>query len=300
VFPEQESDMATNAAAVTKLALLIDGDNVSASYMPLILREAEKIGVVAIRRLYGQFKTDRMKSWLKQAEVFDLTKVNVSPLTRGKNATDMKLVIEAMDMLTGRQPDGFLIASSDGDFTPLVARIRASAVLCFGFGMKKAPAGYKAEFDQFYECDTMLAAEKQQKKPAAIRSKPPPANASPLAPLPATEAAHDLVQPTQTRSPPPRSSARPKRQAAPPPGSANARSAREEIPLHVVQAILKLVRAHSGSASFRDLGNELPTEVPKFKSTAYGFSTTKAMLKALNGRHGLEVTKDGKVLLALT
>ncbi len=167
--------MPTNAAAVTKLALLIDGDNVSATYMPLIMREAEMIGVVAIRRIYGQFKSGKMKSWLKQLDVFDLTPVNVSPLTRGKNATDMKLVIEAMDMLGGRGFDGFLIASSDGDFTPLVARIRASAVACYGFGMKKAPAAYKAEFDRFFECDTALAAEKKGGATAGRRDPCPEA-----------------------------------------------------------------------------------------------------------------------------
>ena len=59
------------AAGVTKLALLIDGDNVSATFMPLILREATKIGTVAIRRIYGQFKSGKMKSWLKHVEEFD-------------------------------------------------------------------------------------------------------------------------------------------------------------------------------------------------------------------------------------
>ena len=149
------------AAGVTKLALLIDGDNVSATFMPLIWREAEKHGAVAVRRIYGQFKSGKMKSWQKHIADFDLMPVNVSPLTRGKNATDMKLVIEAMDMLYGRQLDGFCIASSDGDFTPLAARVRGNAIAVYGFGAKKAPAGYKAEFDRFYECDTMLAAEKK-------------------------------------------------------------------------------------------------------------------------------------------
>ena len=65
------------AAGVTKLALLIDGDNVSATFMALIMREAAKLGTVAVRRVYGQFKTDRMKSWLKHLEDYDLTPVNV-------------------------------------------------------------------------------------------------------------------------------------------------------------------------------------------------------------------------------
>ena len=78
-----------------------------------------------------------MKSWQRYIEDFGLTPVNVSPLTRGKNATDMKLVIEAMDMLHGRQLDGFCIASSDGDFTPLAARIRANALRRIRFRRQK-------------------------------------------------------------------------------------------------------------------------------------------------------------------
>ncbi len=166
------------ATAATKLAFLIDGDNISATYMPLIMREAEKIGVIAVRRIYGQFKSGKMKSWMKHVEAFDLTAVNVSPLTHGKNATDMKLVIEAMDMLNGRQLDGICIASSDGDFTPLAARFRASALSVFGFGAKKAPKAYKDEFDRFFECDTLLAAEKaepKQRQPAERKPAPPPA-----------------------------------------------------------------------------------------------------------------------------
>ncbi len=209
--------MPTNAAAVTKLALLIDGDNVSATYMPLIMREAEMIGVVAIRRIYGQFKSGKMKSWLKQLDVFDLTPVNVSPLTRGKNATDMKLVIEAMDMLGGRGFDGFLIASSDGDFTPLVARIRASAVACYGFGMKKAPAAYKAEFDRFFECDTALAAEKKAApRRAAATPAPKPAAPAPVraAPRQAPAAKLPAAAPTLSAAPAPRAASRPPRAAA--------------------------------------------------------------------------------------
>jgi uncharacterized LabA/DUF88 family protein len=185
--------MANDKPPVTaKLASLIDGDNISASFMPLIMREAAKHGTVAIRRIYGQFKSGKMKSWMKHVDDFDLTAVNVSPLTHGKNATDMKLTIEAMDMMHGRQLDGICIASSDGDFTPLAARIRASAFAVYGFGAKKAPKGYKDEFDRFYECDTLMAAERaaagKANQPAARRrisaKKPPPDDTAGKRPAP--------------------------------------------------------------------------------------------------------------------
>ncbi len=68
--------------------------------------------------------------------------------------------------------------------------------------------------------------------------------------------------------------------------------------MHIAQAVRKVVRAHEGRASFRDIGNALPAMVAKFKSNAHGFNTTKAMLKALHGKHGLEVTNDSHVVLA--
>jgi hypothetical protein len=245
------------ANAATKLALLIDGDNVSATHMPIIMQEAEKHGGIAVRRIYGQFKSGRMKSWQKHIDEFDLTPVNVSPLTRGKNATDMKLVIEAMDMLHGRQLDGFCIASSDGDFTPLAARIRANALAVYGFGAKKAPAAYKAEFDRFYECDTLLAGQKK----AAPRK---------------TEA---KTRPAARVQKPPAAKAAPARQKAAP------------VPAAVEEAVLSVIdNASEGRALMRSIGNALPRAIPGFQAKTFGYPSTKALVRALPG---VAITKVG-------
>jgi len=240
-------------AGLTKLALLIDGDNVSAAYMPLIMREAEKHGAVAVRRIYGQFKSGKMKSWQKHVEEFDLTPVNVSPLTRGKNATDMKLVIEAMDMLYGRQLDGMCIASSDGDFTPLAARIRGNAVACYGFGAKKAPAGYKAEFDRFYECDTLLAAEKKSAPrkaapPAQKPAAPPPPKAAPRQAAPGTAPSARVTRRIAAKTPSPQ-------QAAPKARRSDARVA--SVPVADLLAAIDRKKDGSGWTHLRVLGSEL-------------------------------------------
>jgi hypothetical protein len=255
-----------SAAAVTKLALLIDGDNVSAAFMPLIMYEAGKYGVVAVRRVYGQFKSGRMKSWLKHIDEFDLTAVDVSPLTRGKNATDMKLVIEAMDMLHGRQLDGVCIASSDGDFAPLANRIRANALAVYGFGAKKAPAAYKALFDRFFECDTLLAAEK--KTPASRTSQPSrkPDAASPAKTEP---------KPAAARKPAPA-----KRDAA-------------TIPPALRDKILDVIERAAGSdgrSHARTIGNAITRAIPGFRARDYGYGSTAALIRALPG---VEVTREG-------
>lgn len=229
-------DARTDRASLTKLALLIDGDNISSTYMRIIMREAERLGAVAVRRIYGQFKSGKMKSWLKHLQDYDLTAVNVSPLTHGKNATDMKLVIEAMDMLHGRQLDGFCIASSDGDFTPLAARIRGNALVVYGFGAEKAPAGYKAEFDRFFACDTMLKAEKADKKTAPRRA--------------ATPAQGAVTSPATKTAP-----ARTTRNAAPKPAREITGAAR--VPVSELLAAIDRAKRTSGWSHLRDVGNEL-------------------------------------------
>lgn len=248
-----------NAANVVKLALLIDGDNVSATFMPLIMREATKVGTVAVRRLYGQFKSGRMKSWLKHVDEFDLTPVNVSPLTRGKNATDMKLVIEAMDMLYGRQLDGLCIASSDGDFTPLAARIRANAVAVYGFGAKKAPAGYKAEFDRFYECDTLLAAEKKS-TPRRISTP-----AAPDKPAPRREPAAPKAV-TVARAP-----RRARQTAAPKP----------PIPAPEILAAIEAVRESDGWSHLGSVSNQVRRAIRDFTPKNHGHSTLKRLIASM-------------------
>jgi hypothetical protein len=265
------------AAAATKLALLIDGDNISAAYMPLIMREAEKHGMVAIRRIYGQFKSGKMKSWLNQVDAFDLTPVNVSPLTRGKNATDMKLTIEAMDMLTGRQLDGICIASSDGDFTPLAARIRASALSVFGFGAKKAPKGYKDEFDRFYECDTLLAAEKKEEKKEEKASAAPARRPASVAPKPRS-------------TPRPATAAPPKATPVPQKAAAAARPAKAEIPVTKVMEAIDAAMTDDGHAHMRTVGNQLARAIPGFTAKAYGYKTITDLVGSLPG---VQLTKQG-------
>ena len=267
------------ATAATKLALLIDGDNISATYMPLIMREAEKIGVIAVRRIYGQFKSGKMKSWMKHVEAFDLTAVNVSPLTHGKNATDMKLVIEAMDMLNGRQLDGICIASSDGDFTPLAARFRASALSVLGFGAKKAPKAYKDEFDRFFECDTLLAAEKaepKQRQPAERKPAPPPA-----------PKAADPAPARRRRKPPAKKTTAPAATAAAAPST---KATKVELPVEQVMDAIDAAMGDNGLAHMRMVGNKLTRAIPGFAAKTYGYRTITDLVSALPS---VELTKQG-------
>lgn len=150
--------------ANVKLALLIDGDNLRADFLPLIMREASAIGRIVVRRLYGHFSSMRMQSWQKLLQEYALVPVHIPPAAKGKNATDMKLAIEAMDILHERSVDGFCIASSDSDFTTLAGRIRENGLDVYGFGEEKATAPYVAAYDRFFYCDVLLNEDQELKE----------------------------------------------------------------------------------------------------------------------------------------
>lgn len=138
-----------------KLALLIDADNVRSSFLPIIIREASAIGTIVVRRVYGHFASSSMAPWQSLLHEYALTPVHVPPASRGKNATDMKLAIEAMDLLHQKSLQGICIASSDSDFTTLASRIREDGLEVFGFGEKKTTAPYVAACDRFFYCDLL-------------------------------------------------------------------------------------------------------------------------------------------------
>lgn len=152
---------------VRKLALLIDADNVRSTFLPIIIREASAIGTILVRRVYGHFASAAMQPWQKLLHEYALTPVHVPPASRGKNASDMRLAIEAMDLLHEKHLDGICIASSDSDFTSLASRIREDGLQVFGFGEKKTTAPYVAACDRFFYCDLLLDQEKQERQPKA-------------------------------------------------------------------------------------------------------------------------------------
>ena len=122
-----------------RIALLIDADNSPASKIDVILAELAKVGVVNIRRAYGNWKKDGLKGWEAVLHEYAIRPIQQFDYSKGKNATDMGMVIEAMDLLYTDEPEGFGIVSSDADFTPLVMHLKAKGALVYGFGAKKTP-----------------------------------------------------------------------------------------------------------------------------------------------------------------
>ncbi len=144
---------------IKKFAVLIDADNTSHTNIAAILEEIAKYGVASVKRVYGDWGVDNLKSWQDKLLPFAITPVQQFAYIKGKDATDMRLVIDAMDLLHTRNLDGFCIVSSDSDFTPLVSRIRENGILAYGFGKKNTSSSFVSACDKFIYVENLVKAK---------------------------------------------------------------------------------------------------------------------------------------------
>ncbi len=140
------------------IALLIDADNVSPAGIDPVLTVLAELGQVNIRRTYGNWAKAALSNWDKISHRYGLQPVQQFDLTKGKNATDIAMTIDAMDLLNTGKVDGFGIMSSDSDFTPLVTRLRQDGMTVYGFGTEKAPEAFRTACSRFLDVDKLIAA----------------------------------------------------------------------------------------------------------------------------------------------
>ena len=157
-----------------RIALLIDADNSPAAKIDVILAELAKVGVTNIRRAYGNWKKDGLKGWEAVLHEYAIRPVQQFDYSKGKNATDMGMVIEAMDLLYTDQPDAFGIVSSDADFTPLVMHLKAKGAQVFGFGAKKTPLPFVNACSRFLYLENLGQPVAVDEPRAAKAAKPKP------------------------------------------------------------------------------------------------------------------------------
>jgi hypothetical protein len=145
------------------LAVLIDADNVPAKYAQSILREITSIGEPALRRVYGDWSSDRLKPWNDKLLTLGLVAMQETANTKGKNASDIGLVIDAMDILHGGRFDGFVLVSSDSDFTALANRLREDGLMVIGIGEKKTPEALRNVVNRFIFIENLEGTEPGEK-----------------------------------------------------------------------------------------------------------------------------------------
>jgi len=242
------------------IALLIDADNASPANIDAALTILGDLGTVNVRRIYGNWSKPGLKGWSKLMHRYALEPQQQFDLTKGKNATDMKMTIDAMDLLYGGRVEGFGIMSSDSDFMPLAMRIRQNGTPVYGFGTDRTPEAFREACTRFIDLAAMAEADEADELilPPAIRPK----RAAKAAP--AAEAA------SAPREKVAAASAKPRERPA------------------VDEALVKLLgdawkaskRDEQGFASLSEVGQRAANR-SSFDARSYGFSRLADLVKSL-------------------
>ena len=155
------------------IALLIDADNTTPKGIDPVLTVMAELGQVNIKRAYGNFAKNNLSKWGEITHKYGIQPQQQFDLTAGKNATDMAMTIDAIDLLYQGKVDGFGIMSSDSDFTPLVTRLRQDGLVVYGFGStSKTPAAFKSACTRFIDIDALIKGATDEPQ-AGIGAKAP-------------------------------------------------------------------------------------------------------------------------------
>jgi hypothetical protein len=158
----------------TRLAVLIDSDNTTASLTTELLEEIAKYGTPTIKRAYGDWTKQNLVGWKEELLRHAIQPMQQFAYTSGKNSTDSALIIDAMDLLYSGNLEGFVIVSSDSDFTRLATRLRESGMTVYGIGRRTTPAPFVAACDRFIYLEILSEEPHDPPQPASNDQEPPP------------------------------------------------------------------------------------------------------------------------------
>lgn len=151
------------------IALFIDSDNISHNAIEGIINELSKHGVVSIRQAYGNWNKESLKNWEPRLLEFAIRPIQQFDYTKGKNATDILMAIDTIDLLHSKKIDAFAFATSDSDFTPVAMRVAAEGIKVFGFGEKKTPKPFMTACSEFIFTEQLMDTG-DEKQPAKAKS----------------------------------------------------------------------------------------------------------------------------------
>ena len=245
-----------------RLAVLIDADNAPRSAIGDVMAEVAVYGTPTIKRIYGDWTTPNLASWKPLLLENAITPVQQYGYTTGKNSTDSAMIIDAMDILYTGQVDGFVLVSSDSDFTRLAIRLREAGKKVYGMGERKTPNPFIVACDKFVYIEVIRSAAEKAK---------------------AEEVKEE--EPKQEKAPKTKKPAKKKEGAAPAPAPASEPPEPEsKVPKAVVELIADAVETmadEDGYAFMGDLGNLLVKKQPDFDPRNFGFSKLTQLVRYL-------------------
>ena len=242
--------------AVRNVALLIDADNAQASTLDPVLTVLAELGTVNVRRAYGNWSKPGLNGWREKLVAFGVEPQQQFDLTKGKNATDMKMVIDAMDLLYRGRIDAFGLMSSDSDFMPLAMRIRQDGFDVYGFGTSRTPLAFQNACTRFIDVAALVG---------DTRPEAPPAPAA----APASE-------------PRPEPNGHPLSEALPPPIKAKRAPAKDpELLKLLLDAYESVKRDAKGFVSLSAMG-QLAGNRSSFDARNYGYKRLSDLIEAVD------------------
>ena len=269
-----------------RLAVLIDADNASRTAMRDVMAEIAVYGTPTVKRIYGDWTTPNMASWKPILLENAITPIQQYSYTTGKNATDSAMIIDAMDILYTGSCDGFVLVSSDSDFTRLATRLREAGKKVIGMGEKKTPNPFIVACDRFIYIEVIRAEAKaalataeqeaaaQAAESASASGKTEPAPAKAEGAKSGKKSRKKTAEPAAVPVPEPE----PEPQPAPEP-------AQKKVPKEVVHLIadaMDMIADEDGYAFMGELGNLLIRQQPDFDPRNYGFSKLTQLIKSID------------------
>ena len=254
-----------------RLAVLIDADNAPRSALGDVMAEVAVYGTPTIKRIYGDWTTPNLASWKPLLLENAITPVQQYGYTTGKNSTDSAMIIDAMDILYTGQVDGFVLVSSDSDFTRLAIRLREAGKKVYGMGEKKTPNPFIVACDKFVYIEVIRSAAQQERAEEAAREEPkePPKPARRAARKKGAEAA---PAPAPEAEPPTR------------------------VPKEIITLLadsVEMLADEDGYAPLGEVANLLVRKKRDFDPRNFGFSKLSKLVKALP-RFEVDVRQGGQ------
>lgn len=254
-----------------RLAVLIDADNAPRSALGDVMAEVAVYGTPTIKRIYGDWTTPNLASWKPLLLENAITPVQQYGYTTGKNSTDSAMIIDAMDILYTGQVDGFVLVSSDSDFTRLAIRLREAGKKVYGMGEKKIPNPFIVACDKFVYIEVIRSAAQQERAEEAAREEPkePPKPARRAARKKGAEAA---PAPAPEAEPPSR------------------------VPKEIITLLadsVEMLADEDGYAPLGEVANLLVRKKRDFDPRNFGFSKLSKLVKALP-RFEVDVRQGGQ------
>ncbi|MFT3778171.1 MAG: NYN domain-containing protein [Ottowia sp.] len=250
-----------------RIALLIDADNAPADLIDEILTELSTLGVINVRRAYGNWTKHGLNGWQERLLEFAIRPMQQFDYSKRKNASDMAMTVDAMELLYTERPDAFGIVSSDADFTPLVMHLRAKGAAVYGFGMAQTPRPFVNACSRFLYLEAL----------AEARADAQPDAQADTAGVPIAAVAALMDEPAAPR---------PESPAAPAPAPAPRRIRVPTAQLRQDTALMNLLRDaaiamqdESGWAKVGAVGTQIGNKV-SFDPRNYGYATLSKLLAA--------------------